>query len=58
MPEECAATDQETPRDRGRSMHEEWPTTELPGGPMRLFVAAPDAWPPGHAVIVIQEWWD
>lgn len=38
-------------------MHEERPTTELPGGPMRLFTAAPDAWPPGPAVIVIQEWW-
>jgi carboxymethylenebutenolidase len=38
-------------------MHEERPTTELLGGAMRLFVAAPDAWPPGPTVIVIQEWW-
>ncbi len=41
----------------GAKVHEERPIAELPGGAMGLFVASPDGWPPGPAVLVIQEWW-
>jgi carboxymethylenebutenolidase len=30
---------------------------ELTTGPMPCFLASPEGWPPGPAVVVIQEWW-
>src|SRR5919206_4876102 len=30
---------------------------EAAGGPMEGYLAAPDGWPPGPAVVVVQEWW-
>jgi carboxymethylenebutenolidase len=30
---------------------------ELDTGPMPCFLASPEGWPPGPAVVVIQEWW-
>jgi carboxymethylenebutenolidase len=33
------------------------PVIAAPGGPLPAFLAAPDEWPPGSALIVIQEWW-
>jgi carboxymethylenebutenolidase len=30
---------------------------DLPTGPMTCFLASPEDWPPGPAVVVIQEWW-
>jgi carboxymethylenebutenolidase len=30
---------------------------DAPGGPMDAYLAWPDGWPPGPAVVVVQEWW-
>ena len=30
---------------------------DVPGGPIEAFLASSPGWPPGPAVIVIQEWW-
>jgi carboxymethylenebutenolidase len=30
---------------------------DLSTGPMACFMVSPDGWPPGPAVVVIQEWW-
>ncbi len=38
-------------------MAEENVRLEAPGGAMDAFLATPSGWPPGPAVVVIQEWW-
>jgi carboxymethylenebutenolidase len=39
------------------AVREERPTIDAPGGPMESYLAAPDGWPPGPAIVVVQEWW-
>ena len=38
-------------------MRTDRPEIDAPAGPLPTFLAAPDEWPPGPALIVIQEWW-
>jgi carboxymethylenebutenolidase len=38
-------------------MRIERPSIATPGGPVTSFLAAPDDWSHGPAVVVIQEWW-
>jgi len=38
-------------------MRDEHVTLETTAGPTAAFLATPDAWPTGAAVVVIQEWW-
>lgn len=38
-------------------MREEQPTVQAPGGPLPGYLATPEAWPPGPALVVVHEWW-
>jgi carboxymethylenebutenolidase len=38
-------------------MREETVTLDTPGGQMATYLAAPEEWPPGPGVVVVQEWW-
>jgi carboxymethylenebutenolidase len=38
-------------------MREERRTIEATGAPMEAYLATPDGWPPGPAMVVVQEWW-
>ena len=38
-------------------MREERQTLDAPGGPMPASLAEADGFPPGPAVVVVQEWW-
>jgi carboxymethylenebutenolidase len=39
------------------AVREDRVSIDAAGGPMEGYVAAPDGWPPGPAMVVVQEWW-